>query len=59
MGDLLVILVIVVAITGFSRVRETARGFRQAVRNFREAVAEPAEIDITPGPGAPERARKQ
>lgn len=48
MGDLLVILAIVIAITGFSRVRETARGLHQAARNFRKAMSEPAEIDITP-----------
>lgn len=48
MGDLLIILIIVVAIVGRGRVRETVSGVGEAVRNFKREVSGPDEIDITP-----------
>jgi sec-independent protein translocase protein TatA len=48
MGELLVILVIVVVLFGASRLPQIGKGVGEGIKNFREAMRKPAEIDVTP-----------
>ena len=48
MQELLIILVLVLVIFGAKRLPEIGGGLGRAIRNFRQAVSEPDEIDITP-----------
>jgi sec-independent protein translocase protein TatA len=48
MPELMVVLVIVMVLFGGKRLPELATGMGKAVRNFRKASAESAEIDVTP-----------
>ena len=48
MQEILVILVVGLLIFGASRLPEVGSGLGKAIRNFKRAVSEPDEIDITP-----------
>ncbi len=48
MQELVIILVIVLLLFGAKRLPELAGGMGKAIRNFRKAVTEPNEIDVTP-----------
>ena len=55
--ELLIILVIVIVIFGASRLPQIGDGVGKGIRNFRKALKEPPEIDVTPekeGEGASE-----
>ncbi len=47
-GELLIILVIVVVIFGASRLPQIGGGLGEAIKNFRGAIRQPPEIDVTP-----------
>ena len=47
-GKLLILAVIVIAIFGYRKLPEVGKGIGQAIRNFRQGISEPDEIDITP-----------
>ena len=49
MGDLLLIILIAVLLSGKGRLSQTGRELGEAVRNFKKAAKEPEEINITPG----------
>lgn len=49
MAGLLVIIIIILVFSRSSRLTEVGRGFGQAVRNFKKTLAEPDEIDVSPG----------
>jgi sec-independent protein translocase protein TatA len=51
--ELLIILVIVVVIFGASRLPQIGEGVGKGIKNFRAAMREPPEIDVTPGKDAP------
>ena len=57
MGELLVILVIVVLLFGANRLPQIGKGVGEGIKNFRDAMRKPAEIDVTPEkkPDTPER----
>jgi sec-independent protein translocase protein TatA len=46
--ELLIILVIVVVIFGASRLPQIGEGVGRGIKNFRSALREPPEIDVTP-----------
>lgn len=46
--ELLVILVIVVVLFGATRLPQIGKGIGEAIRNFKKAVNEPGEVDVTP-----------
>lgn len=46
--ELLIILVIVIVIFGASRLPQIGEGVGRGIRNFRSALREPPEIDVTP-----------
>jgi sec-independent protein translocase protein TatA len=46
--ELLIILVIVVVIFGASRLPQIGEGVGKGIKNFRAAMREPPEIDVTP-----------
>ncbi len=46
--ELLIILVIVIVIFGASRLPQIGEGVGKGIRNFRGALREPPEIDVTP-----------
>ena len=46
--ELIVILVIVVVIFGGAKLPQLGKGVGEAIRNFKKAVNEPNEIDVTP-----------
>ncbi len=48
MGELVVILIIVFLLFGASRLPEMGKGVGQAIKNFKKAMSEPSEIDVTP-----------
>ena len=54
MPELMVVLVIVMVLFGGRRLPELATGMGKAVRNFRKASAESAEIDVAPQPSIAE-----
>jgi len=47
-SELLIILVIVIVITGASRLPQIGRGLGEGIKNFRSALKEPTAIDVTP-----------
>ena len=51
MQELLIILVIVLVLFGAKKLPEVGGGLGRAIRNFKRAVSEPDQIDITPGNG--------
>jgi sec-independent protein translocase protein TatA len=56
--ELFLILAIVVVLFGASRLPQIGKGVGEGIKNFRDAVRKPAEIDVTPEkkPGeSPER----
>jgi len=46
--ELLIILVIVIVIFGASRLPQIGEGLGKGIKNFRGALREPPEIDVTP-----------
>ncbi len=46
--ELLIILVIVIVIFGASRLPQIGDGLGKGIKNFRGALKEPPEIDVTP-----------
>lgn len=48
MPELLVILVIILVLFGANRLPEIGKGIGQAIKNFKKAISEPDEIDVTP-----------
>ncbi len=48
MQELLIILVIALVIFGAKKLPDVGSGMGRAIRNFKKAVAEPDQIDITP-----------
>jgi sec-independent protein translocase protein TatA len=46
--ELLIILLIVVVIFGASRLPQIGEGVGRGIKNFRSALREPPEIDVTP-----------
>ncbi len=46
--ELLIILVIVIVIFGAARLPQIGEGLGRGIRNFRGAMKEPPEIDVTP-----------
>jgi sec-independent protein translocase protein TatA len=49
--ELLIILVIVIVIFGATRLPQIGRGLGEGIKNFRGALKEPTEIDVTPKEG--------
>jgi sec-independent protein translocase protein TatA len=47
-GELLIILVIVIVIFGATRLPQIGEGLGKGIKNFRGALREPPEIDVTP-----------
>ncbi len=47
--ELLIILVIIVVIFGATRLPQIGEGLGKGIKNFRGALREPPEIDVTPG----------
>ena len=47
-GELLIILVIVVVIFGAGRLPQLGQGLGEGIKNFRQALKAPPEIDVTP-----------
>lgn len=48
MQELIIILVIVLVLFGATRLPQIGEGIGKAIRNFKKAVSEPEEIDVTP-----------
>jgi sec-independent protein translocase protein TatA len=46
--ELLIILGIVVVLYGGARLPQIGKGIGEAIRNFKKAVNEPDEVDVTP-----------
>ncbi len=46
--DLLIILIIVLVLYGKKRIRDIAKGTKDGIRNFKNALSEPDEINVTP-----------
>lgn len=46
--ELILILLVVLVIFGSRKLPEIGQGLGRAIRNFRRASSEPAEVDITP-----------
>lgn len=44
----LVIIIVVLVISGISKLPELGTGLGRAIRSFRRSVSEPDEIDVTP-----------
>ncbi|MCR5815114.1 MAG: twin-arginine translocase TatA/TatE family subunit [Desulfovibrio sp.] len=47
-SEIILILVVVLLIFGSKKLPEIGAGLGRAIRNFRRATTEPAEVDITP-----------
>jgi len=47
-SELLIILLIVLVITGASRLPQIGKGLGEGIKNFRGALKEPTAIDVTP-----------
>lgn len=47
--ELLVIFILILVIFGAKRLPALGSGLGKAIRNFKQGVSEPDEIDITPG----------
>jgi sec-independent protein translocase protein TatA len=56
--ELLIILVIVIVITGASRLPQIGKGLGEGIKNFRGALKEPTAIDITPTKDEAEKKRE-
>jgi sec-independent protein translocase protein TatA len=50
MPELLIILVIVVIIFGAGKLPEIGGALGRSIKNFKKAIREPNEIDVTPPP---------
>jgi sec-independent protein translocase protein TatA len=50
-GELLIILVIVIVIFGATRLPQIGQGLGEGIKNFRQALKAPPEIDVTPKDG--------
>ncbi|MBQ7456001.1 MAG: twin-arginine translocase TatA/TatE family subunit [Desulfovibrio sp.] len=48
--ELILILLVVLVLFGSKKLPEIGQGLGRAIRNFRRATSEPAEVDITPKP---------
>jgi sec-independent protein translocase protein TatA len=59
MPELLVILVIVLVVFGASRLPQIGEGLGKGIKNFRGALREPPEIDVTPAPKEPAKDEKR
>ena len=59
MQELIIILVIVVILFGATRLPQIGEGIGKAIRNFKKAVSEPGEIDVTPKKPIPEDKEKK
>ncbi len=46
--DILLIGIIVVVLFGARKIPELAKGVGEGIRNFKKAVKEPDEVDVTP-----------
>ena len=46
--EIVIILVVVLLLFGSKKLPEIGSGLGRAIRNFRRATTEPAEVDITP-----------
>ncbi len=46
--EILVLLVVALVIFGANKLPEIGNGLGRAIRNFKRASSEPAEVDITP-----------
>ncbi len=46
--DFIIIAAIVVVLFGAKKIPELAKGVGEGIRNFKKAVKEPDEIDVTP-----------
>ena len=55
--ELLIILVIVVVITGATRLPQIGKGLGEGIKNFRGALKEPTAIDVTPTKDEAEKKR--
>lgn len=55
--ELLIILVIVVVITGATRLPQIGKGLGEGIKNFRGALKEPTAIDVTPTKDESEKKR--
>ncbi|MBI4844771.1 MAG: twin-arginine translocase TatA/TatE family subunit [Nitrospirae bacterium] len=47
-SELIIILVIVVILFGATRLPQIGKGIGEAIRDFKKALSEPKEIDVTP-----------
>ena len=54
-GELLIILVIVVVIFGAGRLPQLGQGLGEGIKNFRQALKAPPEIDVTPKDDEPKK----
>ena len=57
--ELLIILVIVIVIFGASRLPQIGEGLGKGIKNFRGALREPPEIDVTPPKDTPSSTPEQ
>ena len=46
--ELIIILIVVLVLFGSKKLPEIGAGLGRAIRNFKRATTEPAEVDITP-----------
>ncbi|HXX47193.1 MAG TPA: twin-arginine translocase TatA/TatE family subunit [Myxococcota bacterium] len=57
-SELFIILLIVIVLFGANRLPQIGQGIGEGIKNFREAMKAPPEIDVTPpkdeGPKGPE-----
>jgi sec-independent protein translocase protein TatA len=59
MSELLVILFIALLIFGAKRLPEIGSGIGRAIRDFKRAIKEPPEIDVTPREEKPLEEKKE
>jgi sec-independent protein translocase protein TatA len=48
--DFLIIAAVVVVLFGAKKIPELAKGVGEGIKNFKKAVKEPDEVDVTPKP---------
>jgi len=48
LSEIIVILIIVLVVFGTGKLSEISSGLGKAIREFKKAVSEPTEIDVTP-----------
>jgi sec-independent protein translocase protein TatA len=46
--DLLIVLVIVLVLFGKKRIPDIAKGIKEGIKNYKKAMSEPDEINVTP-----------